>query len=103
MKKIEKIRKDAEQVIGRPISSNTKWIAYKTDLEKRFDTPEKQAQADVNQEVKNFVQQFKDNTSQPVGKAQVSLGSDENSDWDKEQAAKQARLQAFKDRKAGKK
>jgi predicted nucleotidyltransferase len=102
-KKIEKIRKDAEQVIGRPISSNTKWIAYKTDLEKRFDTPEKQAQADVNQEVKNFVQQFKDNTSQPVGKAQVSLGSDENSDWDKEQAAKQARLQAFKDRKAGKK
>jgi hypothetical protein len=102
-KKIEKVRKDAEQIIGRPISSNQKWMNFKADLEKRLDTPEKQAEADINQLTQDFVQQFKNTTTQPVGKTQVSLPSDEKSDWDKEQAAKQARLQAFKDKKAAKK
>lgn len=95
-KKVEKIRKDAEAIIGRPISSNQKWMDFKAQLEK-------QGIADIDQETKNFVDMFKQDASQPVGKAQVSLPSDEKSDWDKEQAAKQARLQAFKDRKATKK
>lgn len=94
-KKLEKVRKDAEAIIGRPLSSNQKWMEFKANLEK-------QGIADIDQETKNFVDMFKSG-AQPVGKSQVSLPSDEKSDWDKEQAAKAARLQAFKDRKATKK
>ena len=98
-KKIEKIRKDAEISIGKPISSNKTWLEFKDNLKLTYDTPEAQQSMDINQMTKEFIQQYqKTNTVLHKGKQQITMSPDEEAEWEKQQKEKLARIAAAKAR-----
>lgn len=94
-KKIEKIRKDAEAVIGKPISSNQYWMAFRDDLIKSLET---QPEFNVGQKTQEFLDIYKKNNSN-VGKPEISLPSDEMDAFKQRQAAMQARVDAMRARR----
>jgi uncharacterized protein (UPF0333 family) len=91
-KKIEKIRKDAEMKIGKPISSNKIWMNWKDQLVQQMDTPEKQATLDTEQSTREFLKMYQ--SENPINNQPLSMPSDEMDQWEKEQKEKAARLAA---------
>lgn len=96
-KKLEKIRKDAEQIIGKPIVGNPIWIKFRDELKLRTFSPEKQAALDTTQMTKEFLRLYKSNGG--VQKSEIGMGQDEREAWEKEQKEKLARIAAAKARR----
>jgi hypothetical protein len=98
-KKLEKIRKDAEIAIGKPVYGSKTWMDFKDRLKMDFDTPEKQMAMDINQMTKEFIQQYQEsNTVLYKGKQQITMDPDEEAEWEKEQKEKIARISAARAR-----
>lgn len=98
-KKIEKIRKDAEIAIGKPIYGSTTWMDFKDQLKSVYDTPEKQKAMDIAQMTKDFIQKYQEtNTVLYKGKQQITMAPDEEAEWEKQQKEKLARIAAAKAR-----
>jgi len=98
-KKIEKIRKDAELAIGKPIYGSKTWMDFKDGIKTMFDTPEKQMAMDINQMTKDFIQQYQEaNTVLYKGKQQITMDPDEEAEWEKQQKEKIARIAAARAR-----
>ena len=98
-KKLEKIRKDAELAIGKPVYGNKTWMDWKDQLKLAYDTPEKQQAMDINQMTKDFIEQYQNtNTVLPKGKQQITMSPDEEDEWEKQQKEKLARIAAAKAR-----
>lgn len=98
-KKIEKIRKDAENIIGKPISSNKDWLEFKAYLIKAYGRPGAPLKIDISKEVDNFIEKYKTtNIFKPIGKPEIGLPKSELDAWEKEQQEKMARIAAAKAR-----
>jgi hypothetical protein len=98
-KKIEKIRKDAEIIIGKPISSNREWIDYRNFLIKAYGKSDAPFKIDTDKEVENFLEKYKTkNVFKPIGKPEIGLPKDELDAWEKEQKEKLARIAAARAR-----
>lgn len=98
-KKIEKIRKDAELTIGKPIYGNKTWMDWKDELKMTYDTPEKQKAMDIAQMTKDFIQKYQQtNTVLYKGKQQITMAPDEEAEWEKQQKEKLARIAAARAR-----
>lgn len=98
-KKLEKIRKDAEIAIGKPVYGNKAWMDFKDKLKLMYDTPEKQQAMDINQMTKDFIRQYQEtNTVLYKGKQQITMSPDEEAEWEKQQKEKLARITAAKAR-----
>ena len=98
-KKLEKIRKDAEIAIGKPVYGSKTWMDFKDKLKIMFDNPEEQKAMDINQMTKDFIQQYQEaNTVLYKGKQQITMDPDEEAEWEKEQKEKLARITAARAR-----
>jgi hypothetical protein len=98
-KKIEKIRKDAEMAIGKPIYGSTTWMDFKDQLKLAYDTPEKQQAMDIAQTTKDFIQKYQEtNTVIYKGKQQITMDPEEEAAREKEQKEKLARIMAARAR-----
>ena len=94
--KIEKIRKDAENELGRPISSNKVWMDFKNHLLKAYGTPNAVFDINMPQETQDFIKLFKAKNVFTPPKAALSMSPDELADFEKRQKDIQARLAARK-------
>jgi hypothetical protein len=98
-KKIEKIRKDSELILGRPISSNSEWLKFKERLIRLYGNDKSLFDLDMNTETNNFVDIYKNkNLFKQVGKPEIGLPKDEMDTWEKEQKEKLARIAAARAR-----
>ena len=98
-KKIEKIKRDAEQIIGKPIHRDKSWISFKDTIYAEMDTPEKQSAMDINAMTKDFVEIYKkENPTKTLGKAEISLDTDELDAAEKQRELIKARIAAAKAR-----
>jgi hypothetical protein len=98
-KKLEKIRKDAEIEIGKPVYGSKAWMDFKDKLKLMYDTPEKQQAMDINKMTKDFIQQYQEtNTVLYKGKQQITMSPDEEAEWEKQQKEKIARINAARAR-----
>lgn len=98
-KKIEKIRKDSELILGRPISSNDEWNKYKQRLIKLYGSEDALFNLDIESETNNFVDIYKNkNLFKQIGKPEIGLPKDELDAWEKEQKEKLARIAAARAR-----
>lgn len=99
IKKLEKIRKDAERILGRPLSSNQLWMDWKSKIQNIYNTPQKQLQLDIAKLTNEFLIYFKSKAS-IVRKPEISMSSDELEDFEKRQTNIKARLDAMRARKS---
>jgi hypothetical protein len=98
-KKLEKIRKDAEIAIGKPIYGNKTWMDFKDKLKIIYDNPEEQKAMDINQMTKEFIQQYQEtNTVLFKGKQPITMDPEEQEAREKEQKEKLARIAAARAR-----
>ena len=98
-KKIEKIKRDAEQIIGKPIHRDKSWISFKDTIYAEMDTPEKQSALDINSMTKDFVEIYKkENPTKTLGKAEISLDTDELDAAEKQRELIKARIAASRAR-----
>ena len=98
-KKLEKIRKDAEIAIGKPVYGSKTWMDFKDELKLAYNTPEKQMAMDINQMTKEFIRQYQEtNTVLYKGKQQITMAPDEEEAWEKQQKEKLARIAAARAR-----
>jgi hypothetical protein len=98
-KKIEKIRKDAENYIGKPISSNKEWIEFKTYLIKAYGKPDSPFTLNADKELENFISKYKvKNVFKPIGKPEIGLPKDEKDAYEKRNQEKLARIAAARAR-----
>lgn len=98
-KKLEKIRKDAEVVIGKLVYGSKTWMEFKDQLKSIYNTPEEQKAMDINKMTKNFIEQYqKTNTVLPKSKQQITMDPDEEAEWEKQQKEKLARIAAARAR-----
>jgi len=95
-KKIEKIRKDAELEIKRPLSSNTIWMEFKQQLMTL--SPEQQQTLDISKTTQDFIKTYRSQNPN-AAKSTLSMPSDELAAWDREQKEKMARIAAAKARR----
>lgn len=98
-KKLEKVRKDAEIAIGKPIYGNKTWMDFKDRLKIVFDNPEEQKAMDINQITKEFINLYKSQyPTKTLGKPEVSMSPEEQDAREKEQKEKLARIAAARAR-----
>lgn len=96
-KKVEKIRKDIEDKIRKPISHTLQWKEFKSNLYKKFENPKSPFKMDIDMEVDDFIRKLtKKNPFEPIKKPEISLPSTELSDFEKAEKEKQERLAKFK-------
>lgn len=94
-KKLEKIRKDAENEIGKPVAANQIWLAWKERLLKL--TPEQQIELDIDKETQAFVKSYK--AKYPNEKSPYTLPPDEMADFQQRQAKYAEKLAALRKRR----
>ena len=98
-KKLEKIRKDAELAIGKPVYGNKTWMDFKDKLKIMYDNPQEQKAMDINQMTQEFIKQYQEtNTVLPKGKQQITMSPEEEDEWEKQQKEKLQRIAAAKAR-----
>lgn len=95
-KKIEKIRKDVETQIGKPITSNQIWMNWKSELLQNNDTPEKQMNLDTTKATNDFINLYLTNGGKK--KSEIGMSSTEKDEWEQQQKEKLARIAAAKAR-----
>lgn len=99
-KKINKIIRDVEKIIGKPIRSNKTWLDWFEQLKLNYDTPEKQIEMDIEMMVKDFINLYKsENPTKPIGKPEVSMDSEELDAAEKQRELIKARIAAARARK----
>jgi hypothetical protein len=98
-KKIEKIRKDIENIIKKPIYGNKTWLEFKDYLLRVYGKPDAIFKLDMDKEIENFMEKYKvDNIFKPIKKPEIGLPKDELDTWEKEQKEKLARIAAARAR-----
>lgn len=98
-KKINKIIRDVEKIIGRPIRSNKTWLDWFEQLKLNYDTPEKQLEMDIEMMVKDFINLYKsENPTKPIGKPEVSMAPEEIDAAEKQRELIKARIAAARAR-----
>lgn len=99
-KKLEKIRKDAEMAIGKPIYGSKAWMDFKDKLKIMYDNPQEQQNMDINQMTKEFLNLYKsENPEKTLGKPEVSLGQSELDAAEKQREIIKARIAAARAKK----
>jgi hypothetical protein len=87
--KIQKVRKDAEMIIGKPLASNSVWLTFKDELKQMGDF-------DAQQMTQQLLQMLK---GQGVKKkSEIGMSPEERTEWEKQQQDKLARIAAAKAR-----
>jgi hypothetical protein len=98
-KKLDKIRKDAEMAIGKPIYGNKTWMDFKDRLKIVFDTPEEQKAMDINQMTKEFINLYKSQyPTKSLGKPEISMDPEEAAERERERKEKLAKIDAARAR-----
>jgi hypothetical protein len=94
-KKLEKIRKDAEQQIGKPIYGSKTWMDFKDELKIMFDNPEEQKEMDINQMTQEFIKRYQSEyPTKKMGKPEISLDPEELDAAEKQRELIKARIAA---------
>ena len=98
-KKINKIIRDAQNIIGKPIRSNKTWLDWFEQLKLNYDTPEKQQAMDAEAMLKDFIELYKTKETIPSKETpKISMPPDEEAEWEKQQKEKLARIAAARAR-----
>ena len=99
-KKLDKVRKDAEMAIGKPIYGSTTWMDFKDKLKIMYDNPQEQKAMDINQMTQEFLKLYKaQNPEKTLGKPEVSLDQSELDAAEKQRELIKARIAAARARK----
>ena len=99
-KKLEKVIRDAEKVIGKPVYSSKDWLDFKDRLKIMYDTPQEQQNMDINQMTQEFLNLYKtQNPEKKLGKPEVSLGQSELDAAEKQREIIKARIAAARAKK----
>lgn len=93
--KIKKIKKDAENHLGRPLTGHPDWEKFKSELLKKINSPEEKDALDVDVATRTFIKSFKDKPK----KSEISLSKDDLDDFERRQAFLRDRLAAARNRK----
>lgn len=87
--KLQKVRKDAEMVIGKPLAANTVWLSFKDELKQKGDF-------DTQQMTQQLLQMLK--SSGVKKKSEIGMSAAERAEWEAQQKEKLARLAAARAR-----
>lgn len=87
--KLQKVRKDAEMIIGKPLASNSVWLSFKDKLKQMGDF-------DAQQMTQQLLQMLKGSGVEK--KAEIGMSPDERAEWEAQQKEKLARIAAAKAR-----
>lgn len=87
--KLQKVRKDAETIIGKPLASNSVWLSFRDELKQMGDF-------DAQQMTQRLLQMLKGQGVEK--KSEIGMSPDERAEWEAQQKEKLARIAAAKAR-----
>lgn len=87
--KLQKVRKDAEMVIGKPLATNNIWLSFRDELKQKGDF-------DAQQMTQQLLQMLKNKGVEKKG--EITMSPDEKAEWEAQQKEKMARIAAARAR-----